>query len=407
MILLVNTFMTNESPTNGVWEAMGIKQDRGNLNKDYKIDVLKYNLASFSTMYPWKRVIIKIQLDTNYNTEKIRVDLEHFVKEEFKNFELHFSFKRNLIQQDWIDTYSLVNDDDFVYCFCGHDHIFMDYSTEYIERIIKSAKAETNLYSTILVSHFPDHIRTAKAGPPKHGDIGPDYYHTNYKLDKNYTSHDGNNYDSITIISKALYEDWFLKGKWDDIYHLYPPNTFKSGHIELPRIDGVGKTDLNFIRNKLLNIPTPKQKIITPYRELSRHYDGYFFHGITNEQSPSIEIPNGFFENNIKIRYGYDDRKEGWVNINPKSDHYYAADKSGVDYKLTLKELPLFWKNRISEIDVNPNVDEIEMIQYRLKSVLEMVYTSPNFNSYIDKELEEKILNEYLKIYPEVRLDEN
>ena len=49
----------------------------------------------------------------------------------------------------------------------------------------------------------------------------------------------------------------------------------------------------------------------------------------------------------------------------------------------------------------------MEMIQYRLKSVLEMVYTSPNFNSYIDKELEEKILNEYLKLYPEVRLDEN
>jgi hypothetical protein len=54
MILLVNTFMTNESPTNGAWEAAGIKQDRGNLNKNYKINVLKYNLASFSTMYPWK-----------------------------------------------------------------------------------------------------------------------------------------------------------------------------------------------------------------------------------------------------------------------------------------------------------------------------------------------------------------
>ncbi len=404
MILLVNTFMTNESPTNGAWEAAGIKQDRGNLKKDYKIDILKYNLSSFSTMYPWKRVIIKVQLDTDYDSDKIRLDLENYVKEEFKNFDLHFSFKRNLIQQDWIDTYSLVNDDDFIYCFCGHDHIFMDYSQEYIEQIISSVKQESNPYTTILVSHFPDHIRTAKAGPPRHSDLGPEFYHTNYKLEENYTSHDGYNYDSITIISKVLYEDWFLKGKWDDIYHRYPPGLFKSGHIELPRIDGVGKTDLNFIRNKLLNIPTPKQKIITPYRELSRHYDGYFFHGITNDQVPSIEIPEGFFENNIKIRYGYDDRKEGWVNINPKSEYYYASNKLGADYKLTLKEIPLFWKHRISEIDINPNIDEIEMIQYRLKTVLEMVYTSPNFNSYIDKELEEKILNEYLKIYPEVQL---
>jgi hypothetical protein len=400
MILLVNTFITNASSTGGAWEAAGIKQDRGNLNKDNKIDVLKYTLSSLAMMYPWKRVIIKVQLDTDYNTEENKNNLENFIREEFKNFELHFSFKRNLIQQDWIDTYELIKDDNFIFNYCSHDHVFIDYSSEYIERIINSVKHDTHPYTTILVSHFSDFIRTAKAGPPRHNNLSPEYYQVNYKIEEEYTSYENYNYDSITIISKTLYEDWYMKGEWDSVYHLYPPNTFKSGHLELPRIDGVGITDLNFIRNKVLNIPTPKQKIIVPYKELARHYDGYFYHGITNNQVPSIDIPIGFFENNIKIRYGYDDRKEGWVNINPKSEYYYAYDKSGVDYKFTLKEIPLFWKNRISEVDMNPNIDEEEMIQYRLKTVLETVYTSPNYDPYIDLEVENKILNEYIKAFP-------
>ena len=38
---------------------------------------------------------------------------------------------------------------------------------------------------------------------------------------------------------------------------------------------------------------------------------------ITNDKCPSIDIPVGYFDKKIKIRYGYNDRKEDWVNINP------------------------------------------------------------------------------------------
>ena len=41
------------------------------------------------------------------------------------------------------------------------------------------------------------------------------------------------------------------------------------------------------------------------------------------------------------------------------------------------------------------------MLQYRLKSILEMVYTSPNHNPFIEAELEHNILKEYLKAFPE------
>jgi hypothetical protein len=152
--------------------------------------------------------------------------------------------------------------------------------------------------------------------------------------------------------------------------------------------------------------PVPIHKTIVPFKEICRHFDGYqhIQPAITNNQCPAIDIPPGFFERDIKIRYGYDDYKEGWTNINPKNPNYYAYDKSGTDYKFTLEDLPLIWKHKISFIDSNPNINEEEMLQYRLKSILEMIYTSDYFK--IDNEVEEKILNEYLKTYPQYQIND-
>ena len=108
-----------------------------------------------------------------------------------------------------------------------------------------------------------------------------------------------------------------------------------------------------------------------------------------------INIPIGFFENNIKIRYGYDDYKEGWTNINPKTINYYAYDTTGTDYKFTLNDLPLIWKDKISVIDSNIKTDGDEMIQHRLKSIFDMVVTSPYFE--VDEEVINKIFDKYLE----------
>jgi len=92
----------------------------------------------------------------------------------------------------------------------------------------------------------------------------------------------------------------------------------------------------------------PIHKIILPYKELCRHFDGYghvpaYLGGpITNNQCPSIEIPPGFFENKIKIRYGFDDYKKDYVNINPKNKIYRASSEIGTDYRFTIKDIPIF-----------------------------------------------------------------
>ena len=100
----------------------------------------------------------------------------------------------------------------------------------------------------------------------------------------------------------------------------------------------------------------------------------------------------------MRIRYGYDDYKEGWVNINPTAEKYSAVDKTtGADCKITLEDIPLFWTSRIKEMDINVNMNytEEELIQYRLKAVLEMVYTSPLFD--IPEAIREKYIRKIFR----------
>jgi hypothetical protein len=79
----------------------------------------------------------------------------------------------------------------------------------YISRIISSIKNNyKNEYTTLVISHFPEAIRTAKCGYIDHHLDTPSSFNKTYKLEENYISYDAFCYDSINIISKKLYEDW-------------------------------------------------------------------------------------------------------------------------------------------------------------------------------------------------------
>ena len=138
--------------------------------------------------------------------------------------------------------------------------------------------------------------------------------------------------DSLNIITKELYYNWFFEGDW--------------GTIEIPRMDGlVGHTNLSELRN-YLGIPLPEQTLIIPYKEQMRHFDGYMHQRINNNICPSLIIPDGFFKSKIKIRYGYEDYKEGWFNLDPKNNHYRAYELNGADDKSTIEDIPLCWRSR-------------------------------------------------------------
>ena len=401
MVLLFNVFITNKSATGGQWEQLGVTYDRGNLSTPNKLDILKYSLASYAVAYPWKRVILNLELDPDYISLDRKQELKEFVYKTFKNIEIFYSDRRNLFQEDWINTYNLINDD-LIFYQGNHDHIFIDSSIDYLKELtqLRDTYGE-NL--TISTSHFSENIRTAKGCYIDlfKGETQPPPFSSDYELKDNYFFKTIPNFDSLIIITKEIYKNWFLEGDWSQLQ--FPPNTFPSGKLELARTEGTGIIGLKEIKN-LIKTPIIKQILISPYKEICRHFDGYYHQYITNNQCPALDIPPGFFENDIKIRYGYDDYIEGWININPKNPNYYAYDKSGTDYKFTLEDLPLVWKSRISVVDSNPNINEEEMIQYRLKSILEIIYTHPYYEPYIDKELENKILHKYLEQYPEYKI---
>jgi len=386
MVLFLNVFLTGL-----IGNKFTISMDRGNLNTFDKLDITKYALVSLSTAYSWKRVILNIELDKNIYSNSDLKSLEEFVYTEFKDTDLIFSPHRIKKQDEWIDICDKINDD-FVLYLGNHDHVFIDSDNKYLQSLVSMARENYGKYTTISTSHWPEAVRWAKSGYIELDTTHPTNMNSNYKIDEHNLYHTGICLDSLNIITTELFKDWILNGDW--------------GNTELLRTDGVvsvGSPSIADIKNHI-GIPLPTQEILTPYKEQFRHFDGYMHQMIGNDICPALTIPDGFFESEIKVRYGYDDYKNGWVNLNPKKP-YYASHKDGTDDKIVLEDIPLFWKNRIVEIDSNPNVDNEEMIQHRLHNILGMLYSDDRYNSYIDKELEIKILNTHLNNYKQYELE--
>ena len=352
MILFCNTFITEAKPF-GKGNVV-----RDNLKSFNNLDIFKYSLASLAIAYDWSKVILKITLDDCYKHRKD--ELEQFIKDNFSQFNLVLEWQRSEYQNDWKRDYELL-DDNLIWYYCNHDHIFFDSSKDYLAELVNEMKDEE--LCSLQFSHWPENIRTAKKNPK-------------YTIHSNYISFESINFDSIQIITKELYRRWWFEGEFN--------------HIKLGRPDffGIGLAEIK---------PMPMHKVIVPFKEICRHFDGYQHVQpiIDNNQCPAIDIPVGFFENDIKIRYGYDDYIEGWTNINPKNLDYYAYNITGTDYKFTLNDLPLIWKDKISVVDSNVKIDDEEILTYRLKAIFNMVFTSPYFE--IDEEVINKVFNKYLE----------
>lgn len=375
MILLFNVYITNTAGN------QFYQHNRGNLPLYKKIDVTKYSLASLAVAYPWTKAIINVEFDNNHTAQEID-EFEQFVRDEYKAIDLVYSRQRKESQSEWQSLYAEF-DDDLILYLGNHDHIFIDSNNNCLQNIVSIAKQTYPSTATIAISHWPENIRWAKCGYIDLNETAPKQPFADYLATSSYLHFKTISVDSIIVMTKQLYYDWFFTGNW--------------GNLKLPRTDGIGGASIPTIR-RALGVPLPQQDVLVPLKEQFRHFDGYTHQQIDNNTCPSLSIPPGFFERNIRIRYGYTDRKEGWVNLNPTLN-YYAFDKMGADDRIAIEDVPLFWMDRIAEIDVNPSLDNESMIQYRLHAVLQMMYSDPRYNPYIEESVEQNVLNTYLQAY--------
>ena len=111
------------------------------------------------------------------------------------------------------------------------------------------------------------------------------------------------------IVNKALLHFWWFGNDYGD--------------SKMIRTDCPGGSSKSVI--------SPETACLIPYREIVRHYDAYSHACIDINACPPLFIPNGFFENKIKILYCSENRKEGYVHVNPTLKNYSTVDKNGAD----------------------------------------------------------------------------
>lgn len=344
MILYFDSYIT-DIPLNGHHSTINDEVRLGckNYAMPRKVDIAKYSLASYA-VYPWKQVLIRYELDDENEYESF----DRFILDIFP--QAIIMHERSDSQADYIKSVEILDtiDDDWIFYSPNNDHPMMASDISHIDKLIKKAESYKIQYDYISIyySHFSEFLNISRKKTPFNATYGYDTRTLKEDdLAMTIVRNDGDN-TAVQIVNKNLFRYWF--------------NSHNLGNGRIIRSEDVRKYFL-----------THNQLIINPKKEICAHFDGYPHtigarHQITPDQVPPLFIPLGFFEKKVKIRYGYNDYKEGWTNINPSlKDYSFRNTKTGTDLKWTLEDIPLFWKKYITEIDANQDRDEDDLKKKR------------------------------------------
>jgi hypothetical protein len=297
-----------------------------------RMDVFKYCLASYAAMLPLiSKCFIYVETEGMSEREK---ELEEFIYSVFPKEKIVLNWKRNNCTKDWVKACDeiLAVDDELIWLGCNDDHIFIDKDLTVIADGLEALKNDPDPMAIYYYSHWPEIIRTA------------DHNKAQLVANGNAVRFDGwGCYDSIEVIKKERFKRYWFEQDHGDLI-LY-------------------KTDsLNVYREQII-APT-----YCPTKEIVRHYDGYSHVADMSNICPPLIIPNGFFDRDIKIKYGYHTRDNACVNINPSHSFLYAFNPSGTDYRWSLEDIPLFWKDRITSIEEAPAIANSKTILHAMRN---------------------------------------
>ncbi len=304
-----------------------------------RLDIAKYVLASYA-QYPWSHVLIRYELD---DPKKYK-EFDTYIKSLFPKAKI--MHRRSANQKEYRKSLKILEkySDNWIFYAPNNDHPIISPDPDiakYINQLIKIAEKWKKKYEyvSIMYSHFSEFFNIPVKGTPAYEINGQ---HTTLLLDsllaKIYLVPTGE-FASVQIVHKNLFSKWFAS-------------------VDLGSKRVIRAEDIKD------NVSVKNHVIIAPKKEICAHFDGYEHmvghpHEIQADQIPPLFIPKGFFENNIKIAYGYNTYRDGWVNINPLAKKYSFRDSTyGADLKSTLDNIPAFWSSHIEEIDINQHLNQ-------------------------------------------------
>jgi hypothetical protein len=324
LILVVNTFLTpNRS----------ITYNRSKYGtSDNKIAILKYMLCSLASINNWSEVHIRISLDEPYKKRCNEKELIQYIKNLFSsNVKVVVQIPCMDRPSHWHNLWNehlQHNPDNYIWFCCNHDHIFIGSDTYVVRQGLSTLDTYDSSHKSIYLSHLSETffqcVRFGGSNANKH------YYQHTPPTGKACV-------DSIQLITKELFRHWWFDSGVTD-KHIYRSTDQQNTPVLL---------------YKNVNC----HRIYAPYTEICRHYDGYSHAKISPHTITPLIIPPGFFTDEIKIRYGYDKNYPDCVNINPMKAKFTSETPDGTDYKWVLADIPLFWRTRISDVDINSQID--------------------------------------------------
>jgi len=303
-----------------------------------KLDIVKYVLASYA-MIPWTHVIIAYDIAKKEDEGQF---LE-YVGNLFPDAEVSrpHSTNQKMYRARVERICSL--EDDFIFYAPNNDHPLIASDLDHLWKVLEKATRFAREYQfvSIVYSQISEFGNAPVVGSP---------FYERYSSDSRIVEEDeiatcfvrfnGDN-SSIQIVNRNLLRYWFC--------------SHDLGDARILRSEDV----LKFFK-------TPNQLMIVPKKELCAHFEGYSHTGgttrISPDRVPPLFIPAGFFDSSIRIAYGYPEYREGWININPAAKEFSFRDQDrGTDLKIGLQDIPLFWRSRIKEVDVNVGADPVEL----------------------------------------------
>lgn len=360
MILYFDNLITNIPLKGGVYNILeGMRTEQSIIRNSCKAystkdryDVTLYTLESYATI-EWEEVIIVYELGKDIIHKK--KEFEKFVKNLWPR--AHIFYGRSDNQKKFQEKVKFINKlkGEFVFYAGNNDHPFIAPDKKTLNFCLRKAKelSKSYKYVSIAYSHFLELYRMGNRKSP--------YYKYMVLRPKII---DESKYHFTTLLKEVFGESLLILNK-----NLINQMVFSEdfGDEIFKRIEEIWRKEKQ--RKKRVD-----QILIIPKNPICGHFDGYSHtkkgeFPVPTETFPPLFIPNGFFKNKIKIRYGYNEYKEGWVNINPLMEkHKFEDTKNGTDMRISLEDTPLFWKKRISRIDINPNLDK-NAIKIKMKEI--------------------------------------